>query len=169
MALGARDWRHQFSRRQRGGAAEAWEPRWGGGTAAAQAANPVRPRSEYVTGRMARPWLAAAGLVVKGSPGACHTRGETGHPGEQLPSPLAQRLGREQAAGAGKNGWRRGVRGLFRMRAAGSSGCTVLQEGSAPSSSSGHGGPRGRRHWVGGRRGIQSVPRMAGNGSGVRN
>jgi hypothetical protein len=102
MAPGARDWRHRFSERQRGGAAEAWEPRWGGGPAAAQTASPVGPRSEYVAGRTARPWLAAAGLAVKGRQGAYHTCGETGHHENGCPHPWCNGWGTSRQRGLGR-------------------------------------------------------------------
>jgi hypothetical protein len=104
MAPGATDWRHHFSGRQRGGAAEVWKPRWGGRPAAAQAAYPVDPHAEYVAGRTARLWLAAAGLVVKGGPGACHTCGETGHHKNSCLHPWRNGSGARRQQGLGRTG-----------------------------------------------------------------
>jgi hypothetical protein len=90
--------------RQRGWAAEVWESRWGGRPAAAQAASSVDSRAEYVVGRVEGPWMAAAGLVVQGDPGACHNCGETGHYKNGCPHPLRNGPGARGQQGLGRTG-----------------------------------------------------------------
>jgi hypothetical protein len=100
-APGARDWRHQVPGRQGGGAAEAWEPRWVGGGQQWHK-KPARGPARGVCGwEDGETMVGCSGPGGKGEPRGVPRLWEDRASGEHLPPPLAQWLGREQAAGAG--------------------------------------------------------------------